>query len=120
MAGLGLIFIKPALDDGEYYVWFARYLCDTGEWRKALALVEKAFTTPARALSGDQLAKEYFLCKAKCLGAAFGAEPTPVRGADAMEAWYEVKYQFRGSPQDSRYLYANSEIRRISNEVSGE
>jgi capsular exopolysaccharide synthesis family protein len=118
-AGLDSIFTKPALDDGEYYLWLTRYLCDTGKWRKALPLLEKALTVPSRALSGDQLTKEYFLCKAKCLSAAFGAEPTPVRGAAAMEAWFNVKYQFRRSPQDSRYLYANNELHRINNEVNG-
>ncbi len=119
LAGLGSIFAKPALDDGEYYLLMARYLCETGEWRKALPLVEKARTVPARALTGEKMTEEYLFYKAKCLDAAFGPEPTPARGAAAMEAWYDVKNQFRGSPQDSRYLYADNELRRISKEVNG-
>jgi hypothetical protein len=119
MTGLDSIFNKPALEDGEYYLLWARHLCETGEWRKALPFVEKALTVPARAMSPDQLTNEYFVCKAKCFDAAFGEQPTPDRAAAAMEAWYNVKYQFRGMPQDSRFLYANNEIRRISNEVNG-
>jgi len=119
LAGLGPIFGGPALDDGEYYLLMARYLCDTGGWRNALPLVEKAIATPAQALSRDKLTIDYLICKAKCYGAAFGAEPTPDRGAAAMEAWYNVEYQFRGAPQDSRYLYADSERRRISKEIKG-
>lgn len=119
LAALGSIFNGPALNDGEYYVWMARYLCGIGEWRKAVPLVEKALTVPAHGLSDDNLTKEYLFCKAKCLGTAFDAEPTPARGADAMEAWYNVKSGFRGSPRDFKFLYADRELRRVSKEVNG-
>jgi tyrosine-protein kinase Etk/Wzc len=120
LAGLDSIFKGPALEDGEYFLWMARRRCDSGEWQYALSLIEKALTFPTRSLGREVLMKEYHLCKAKCLSAAFNAEPTSTRGAAAMEAWYNVKYQFRGSPQDTRYLYADSELRRINKEVNGE
>ena len=120
LSGLDSIFDKPALNDGEYYLFKARYLCATGRWREALPLAEKALTIPARAISRESLTLEYYMCKAKCLSAAFSAKPTPARGAAAMEGWYNVKYQLRGSLRGARYLYADSELRRISKEVHGQ
>ena len=117
--GLDSIFKRPAPNDGEYYVWMVRYLCETGQWQKALTLVEKVLTTPSHTLSGDQLTQEYFFYKAKCLGVGFAMESTPARGFAAMEAWFYVKYQLRGSPRESRYLYAENEIRSINHKVNG-
>lgn len=117
---LGTIFGEDPIQDGEYFLWMARYLLDSGKWQQALSVAKKALTTPSLALSEDQLRKDFFYVRGKCLSFAYNAEPGTTRGTTAMEAWYDVKYQLKASPNDPRFVAADAELRRISKEARKE
>jgi hypothetical protein len=119
IARVGELLGGDTIQDGEYFLWLSRYLCDAGRWKDALPMEERALRTPARMMSAGQLKNECGFSRAKSLTAAFREDPSPANGKNAMEAWYDVKLQLRQTPGDAHYQYADKELRRIHQQLQG-
>ena len=53
-------------------------------------------------------------CKALIASAMFDGNPTQQTKKEAMDSWYEIKLQYRTSPDNPLFVKADSEIRRIN------
>lgn len=102
------------LKDGEYYLIHAELLLKRKQMKSAIVEAEKALRIPAGRISPTQLREEVLYIKAKVLSAEFDNLPERQKGQLAMESWYEVKYSHRSNTTHPHYIFADTEIRRIS------
>jgi serine/threonine protein kinase len=108
---------RRELDDGEYYLYKARYKIIRGELSKIEPLIQKAQTAPCRVMEPEKRDIEVLYTRARYLSLVFDHEQNKTNSVAAMEAWYTVKYQFRNTPSHAYFIKADMEIRRISDTI---
>jgi hypothetical protein len=60
------------------------------------------------------LYKDVLFYTAKCHTGIFDTAPAPEKQKAALQAWFDVKNEFRDNQKHAYFTEANSEIRRIS------
>jgi serine/threonine protein kinase len=101
------------IDDGEFYLTKAKYLCERGETEASLALLEKSLGVPAQFLDGETLRREYHYYRAICLTRIFDQAPSDENRKSALDSWFEVKNSLRNFPDHSYYRKAVAEMQKI-------
>jgi hypothetical protein len=111
------LFVKFQINDAEYYLVYAEFQIGQGNFALAQQNAIKAMQTQSKRLNPDQVRTKSFYLKAKALSGVFNERPDLVKGQAAMEAWYDVKFQYRSETDTPEFGEADREIRRISAEI---
>ncbi|MBN1757888.1 MAG: serine/threonine protein kinase [Chitinispirillaceae bacterium] len=101
-------------NDGLYYALYARCLYESGEWKKASIMAEKATMAPSKRISVKQRKGLALLYKAKYLSVVHDAAPSRDAAQAAINAWWGVHEHFEGTAQSAKASFAESEINRLS------
>ena len=104
-------FASVALEDAEFLLSQARWLCARGDRGEALKVLEQSVKSPALLMSPTDVTLAYMLGRAECLTESFVADPQLPGAREAMKRWYEVKYHFRNDVRNPAYRAADSSIR---------
>ena len=108
---------KFPLDDGEYHLISAEILLKRNKLNTAISEVEKASRIPADRISSVEMRSKFLYLKACILAEEYDQSSQKQSGQSAMEAWYEVKYNYRSNKTHPHYIKADMEIRRISSSM---
>lgn len=111
---LGNLLSQMQIDDGEYYLYWARYKLSRNELSQIESIFKKAQSAPCKGMTPEKMGTELMYLRARYRSQVFNNTQKESDANAAMEAWYSVKYQFRGTPGNAYYTEADIEIRRIS------
>ena len=108
------LFTAP-IDDGEFYLEKARFYFDERSIAQCLANLEIGSKTPCAFSDPAAVRQEILFYRALCYSNEYDANPSQARLKKAMDAWFEVKFQFRLSPDHPHYQKAVAEMQRLGN-----
>ena len=112
------VLLGPPLEDGEFYLEKARFYYHGHNLTQCLSNLELSAKTPSAFFDQVALRQEILYCRALCYSAEFDEKPAQPVLKKAMDAWFEVKVQFRLSPENVYYQKAVSEMQRLGEESS--
>ena len=112
-----VLFGAP-LEDGEFYLEKARFFYNGHNLAQCLANLDLSLKTPSAFLDQVILRQEVLYCKALCYSAEFDEKPSQQALKKAMDFWFEVKFQYRLSPDHAHFQKAVSEMQRLGGESS--
>ena len=113
----GIIFEKNKIDDAEYYLLYAEYFLKLGSFDRALKNIQTAMQSQSERFDSKEIGFKTFYLKAKVLSKVFNKKHDKSSGQAAMDAWYDVKFQYRSNESSPTFAEASDEIRRISSEI---
>ena len=113
----GNVFEKNKIDDAEYYLLYAEYFLKLGSLDKALKNIQTAMQFQSERFDSKEIGLKGFYLKAKVLSNVFSKKHDMSSGQAAMDAWYDVKFQYRSNESSPTFAEASDEIRRISSEI---
>jgi len=102
----------------EFYLEKARFYYHGHNLTQCLSNLELSAKTPSAFFDQVALRQEILYCRALCYSAEFDEKPAQPVLKKAMDAWFEVKVQFRLSPENVYYQKAVSEMQRLGEESS--
>jgi hypothetical protein len=111
------MFVEFPINDAEYFLVYSEFLLKKGNFEQARINAEKAMQMQARRMDPSEVRARCFYLKAKGLSEGFNQNPDSIRGQKAMDAWFDVKFQYRSNTSSSYYIDADKEIRRISSQL---
>jgi serine/threonine protein kinase len=111
------MFVEFPINDAEYFLVYSEFLLKKGNFEQARINAEKAMQMQARRMDPSEVRARCFYLKAKGLSEGFNQNPDSIRGQKAMDAWFDVKFQYRSNTNSSYYIDADKEIRRISSQL---
>jgi hypothetical protein len=114
MEELGKQLLERQIDDGEYYLYMARYKLSRNELYHIPILLQKAQSVKCREMDPEKLRIEIAYTRAKYLSLTFYTEQNVPNAHAALEAWEKVKSQFFNTPENVNSIEAEKEISRIS------
>ncbi|MBN1601874.1 MAG: serine/threonine protein kinase [Chitinispirillaceae bacterium] len=111
------MFVEFPVNDAEFFLAYSEFQLKKGNFEQAWANAEKAMQRQAKRIDPGEVRARGFYLKAKALSENFNKNTDSTIGKQAMEAWFDVKYQYRSNTGSTYYLDADREIRRISTEL---
>jgi hypothetical protein len=114
MNDLGNLLSQRQIEDGEYYLYWARYKLSRNELSQIEPIFQKAQSLACSGMNPEKMGTEVIYLRARYLSQVFNNTQKESDANAGMEAWYSVKYQFRSNPGNAYYTEADNEIRRIS------
>jgi hypothetical protein len=113
----GIVFEENEIDDAEYYLLYAEYFLKLGSFDRALKNIQTAMQSQSERFDSKEIGFKTFYLKAKVLSKVFSKKHDKSSGQAAMDAWYDVKFQYRSNESSPTFAEASDEIRRISSEI---
>jgi hypothetical protein len=101
-------------DDAEVHLARAQFLCNSRRYAEAMSAVDRARSAPAALADKKDIEQDALYYRARCRTGLFEATPTPENRQGASEAWFDVKFAFRGNQGHRYYHEANEQIRRMA------
>jgi serine/threonine protein kinase len=108
------MFVEFPVNDAEFFLVYSEYQLKKGNFELARMNAEKAMQKQARRMEPAEVRARGFYLKAKAFSESFNKNPDSTIGQQAMEAWFDVKFQYRSNTSSTYYIDADKEIRRIS------
>ena len=105
------------IDDGEFYLEKARFYFDERSIAQCLANLELGSKTPCAFSDPAAVRQEILFYRALCYSNEYDANPSQARLKKAMDAWFDVKFQFRLSPDHPHYQKAVAEMQRLGEQT---
>ena len=106
------------INDGEFYLEKARWCYVAKDYGQAWEFIKVAAVSPAAYMEGRAFRELLLYSKATCASALYDKKPGSDTRKEAMEAWFDVKSQFKMSPEHKYFVKADAELRRISTNVA--
>jgi serine/threonine protein kinase len=106
------------INDGEFYLEKARWCYVAKDYDQAWEFIKRAAVSPAAYMEGRAFRELLLYSKATCASALYDKKPGSDTRKEAMEAWFDVKSQFKMSPEHKYFVKADAELRRISTNVA--
>jgi hypothetical protein len=110
------LFAAP-IEDGEFYLEKARFYFDDHAIAQCLASLELSARTPSAFSDPSALRQEILFYRALCRSYEFDEKPSQGALKKAMDAWFDVKFQFRLSPEHPHYQKAVAEMQRLGGQT---
>ena len=108
--------LETPVEDGEFYMEKARFYLSGRDVAQCLANLDFSAKTPAAFFDQAALRQEILYARAQCYSAEFDQKPSQAALKKAMDAWFEVKSQFRLSPDHAYFQKAVFEMQRLGEE----
>jgi serine/threonine protein kinase len=106
---------KIAIDDAEFYLLKARAQHANNDFRDALASLSLCSSLPAEYADKESLVRESQYYSALCLTALYEADTSDaIIRQKALDCWFDVKYAYRTTQEDNRFINANAYIRQLN------
>jgi hypothetical protein len=106
------------IEDGEFYLEKAKLYCEEHAAAQCLTNLDLAATTPGEFSDPVSLRQEILYYRALCYSIDLDGKASFGAIKKAMDAWFEVKIQFRMTPEHPHYQKAVAEMQRLG-ELSG-
>jgi hypothetical protein len=110
------VLLAPSVEDGEFYLEKARFYYNGHNLAQCLANLDLSAKTPAAFFDQIALRQEILYYRALCYSAEFDESPSQQALKKAMDSWFEVKFQYRLSPDHAHFQKAVSEMQRLGEE----
>lgn len=110
------VLLGAPLEDGEFYFEKARFYYRSNNPSLCLTNLDLGVKTPAAFFDQVILSQEILFYRALCFSAMFDEKPSQAALKKAMDTWFEVKTQFRLSPENEHFQKALSEMQRLGAE----
>jgi serine/threonine protein kinase len=107
------VVAMQSIDDGEFYLARARQYYREGNTAKCLAFLDLSGKTRCEFLSPSTLRQETLYYRALCYSREFDSHPSKMTMQTALDSWFEVKLQFRATPEHNHFRKAVLEMQRI-------
>jgi hypothetical protein len=107
------VVAMQSIDDGEFYLARARQYYREGNTAKCLAFLDLSGKTRCEFLSPATLRQEALYYRALCYSREFDSHPSKMTMQTALDSWFEVKLQFRATPEHNHFRKAMLEMQRI-------
>jgi hypothetical protein len=106
-------FDNNNINDGEFYLSKAKFLCDTRQYQRAIWILGSIKKSQTLLLNQETVNRDMLYYMAKSNTGLFDAKRTLERQRVALQSWSEVKNQYRNNQSSPRFVEADSEISRI-------
>jgi hypothetical protein len=105
---------QTTVEDAEFYLLKARVLYENGDYRSAFASLRRCSSLPTEFIDRETLTRESQYYTALCLSSFYDEDQSDASRQKALNCWFDVKYTYRSTQNDNRFIIANSYIRQLS------
>jgi hypothetical protein len=108
------LLLSNDIYDGEFYLEKAEYFMEQSQLVPAEDLLKKAAISPCRFSDSKQFRKKLMYDIAICASGIYDKYNSYDNKKKALDAWVEIKNNFKKSPEHPYFKKADSEIRRLN------
>jgi hypothetical protein len=116
-SGLDKLLQSQSIDDGEFYLAEAKSFFRTKNLEKCLYFLDASSKSHCEVINPVAIRQDVLYYRALCYSCEFDGHPGQATMKNALDAWFEVKLQFRSTPEHNYYQKAVSEMQRIGDKA---